>query len=67
MGFPTQEYWSGLPFPSAGDLPDPPIEPESIHRIDFKKHKTGDLPGGPVAKTLCSQCRGPGLNPWLGN
>ena len=26
MGFPTQEYWSGLPFPSPGDLPDPGIE-----------------------------------------
>ena len=26
MGFPRQEYWSGLPFPSAGDLPDPGIE-----------------------------------------
>ena len=24
-----QEYWSGLPFPSAGDLPDPGIEPEA--------------------------------------
>ena len=23
MGFPRQEYWSGLPFPSPGDLPDP--------------------------------------------
>ena len=22
MGFPRQEYWSGLPFPSPGDLPD---------------------------------------------
>ena len=29
MGFPRQEYWSGLPFPSAGDLPNPGIEPES--------------------------------------
>ena len=29
MGFPRQEYWSGLPFPSPGDLPDPGIEPES--------------------------------------
>ena len=27
MGFPRQEYWSGLPFPSPGDLPDPGIEP----------------------------------------
>ena len=29
MGFPRQEYWSGLPFPSAGDLPDPEIGPTS--------------------------------------
>ena len=27
MGFPRQEYWSGLPFPPPGDLPDPGIEP----------------------------------------
>ena len=26
MGFSTQEYWSGLPFPSPRDLPDPGIE-----------------------------------------
>ena len=26
MGFPRQEYWSGLPFPPPGDLPDPGIE-----------------------------------------
>ena len=25
MGFPRQEYWSGLPFPSPGDLPEPAI------------------------------------------
>ena len=29
MGFSRQEYWSGLPFPSPGDLPDPRIEPRS--------------------------------------
>ena len=29
MGFSGQEYWSGLPFPSPGDLPDPGIEPGS--------------------------------------
>ena len=29
MGFSWQEYWSGLPFPSPGDLPDPRIEPGS--------------------------------------
>ena len=29
MGFSRQEYWSGLPFPSPGELPDPGIEPGS--------------------------------------
>ena len=29
MGFSRQEYWSGLPFPPPGDLPDPGIEPGS--------------------------------------
>ena len=30
MGFPRQEYWSGLSFPSLGDLRDPGIEPMSL-------------------------------------
>ena len=30
MGFSRQEYWSGLPFPPLGDLPDPGIEPMSL-------------------------------------
>ena len=29
MGFSRQEYWSGLPFPSPGDLSDPGLEPKS--------------------------------------
>ena len=29
MGFSRREYWSGLPFPSSGDLPDPGTEPMS--------------------------------------
>ena len=29
MGFPQQEYWSGLPFPSLGDLSDPRVKSES--------------------------------------
>ena len=29
IGFRRQEYWSGLPFPSPGDLPGPEMEPES--------------------------------------
>ena len=29
MGFSRQEYWSGVPFPSPGDRPDPGIEPRA--------------------------------------
>ena len=29
MGFPRLKHWSGLPFPSPGNLPDPGIEPAS--------------------------------------
>ena len=28
--FPREEYWSGLPFPPPGDLPDPGIKPRSL-------------------------------------
>ena len=46
MGFPRQEYWSGLPFPSAGDLPDPGVEPGSpALQADFLPF---ELPGKPV-------------------
>ena len=30
LGFSRQEYWSGSPFPSPGDLPDPGIKPGSL-------------------------------------
>ena len=30
VGSSRQEYWSGLPFPPPGDLPDPVIEPRSL-------------------------------------
>ena len=30
MGFPRREYWSGLPFPPPGDVPDPGIKPTSL-------------------------------------
>ena len=32
MGFSRQGYWSGLPFPSPGDLPDPGSKPEFLAR-----------------------------------
>ena len=33
----------------------------------YKKKTSGDFPGGPAVKTPCSQCRGPGFDPWSGN
>ena len=33
----------------------------------LKRHLLQDFPGGPAAKTLHSQCRGPGFDPWSGN
>ena len=30
MGFPREEYWSGLPLPTPGDLPDPGLKPVSL-------------------------------------
>ena len=43
MGFSRQEYRSGLPFPSSGDLPDPGIEPVSpaVHTDSLPLHHQG--------------------------
>ena len=46
MGLPRQEYWSGLPFPSPGDLPNPGIEPASRALAD--KYFTTEPPGKPI-------------------
>ena len=43
MGFPRQEYWSRLPFPSPGDLPDPGIKPTSPALVG--EFCTTELPG----------------------
>ena len=43
MGFPRQEYWSGLPFPSPGDLPDLGIKPTFPALAG--KFFTAELPG----------------------
>ena len=45
MGFSRQEYWSGLPFSSPGDLPDPGIEPRSPALQ--AEALTSELPGKP--------------------
>ena len=36
MGFPRQEYWSGLPFSPPGDLPDPEIEPMFFVSLEWQ-------------------------------
>ena len=46
MGFSRQEYWSGLPFPSPGDFPDPRIEPSS------PTLQEDSLPSEPPGKTI---------------
>ena len=49
MGFPRQEYWSGLPFPSPGHLPDPRIKPTSpaLEGEFFTTNATWDARGTP--------------------
>ena len=47
MGFSRQEHWSGLPFPSSGDLPDPGIEPgsPSLEADALTSEPPGEPPG----------------------
>ena len=50
MGFSRQEYWSWLPFPSPGDLPNPWIEPGSpTLEADAL---TSEPPGKPINKSF---------------
>ena len=42
MGFSRQEYWSGLPFPSPGNVPDPGIKPGSpALQVDYRLNNKG--------------------------
>ena len=47
MGFSRREYWSGLPFPSLGDLPNPRIKP------GCPALQADSLPSEPPAKPAC--------------
>ena len=47
-GFSRQEYWSGIPFPSLGDLPDPGIKPVSPVSSAFH---ADSLPAEPPEKS----------------
>ena len=50
MEFFRQEYWSGLPFPFPGDLPDPGVKPGSpaLQAEAFTSEPSGEPPGKPV-------------------
>jgi len=49
MGFSRQEYWSELPFPPPGDLPDPGIEPKSPEAPALAgRFFTTESPGKPL-------------------
>ena len=50
MGFPMKEYWSGLPFPSPGDLPNPGFEP--VFPILAGGFFTTEPPGKPSIKPV---------------
>ena len=63
MEFSRQEYWSGLPFPSAGDLPNPGIEPMSpalAGRFFITEPSGKPLLG--EKSHLFSSCNGTGLD-----
>ena len=52
MGFSRQEYWSGLPCPPPGDLPDPGIKPTSLISCIGRQALLLEPPGKPVL--LCA-------------
>ena len=49
MGFSSKEYWSGLPFPPPGDLPDPGIKPSLLHLLLWLGYLNGGG-GAPFTK-----------------
>ena len=58
MGFPRPEYWSGLPFPSPGDLPNPGIESISWISRQSPALQLDSLPTEPAGDGLPVQERG---------
>ena len=59
MGFSRQEYWSGLPFPSPADLPDPGIEPMSpALQADALTSEPPGKPKGGFKQLLIREGRG---------
>ena len=62
MGFSKQEYWSVLPFPSPGDLPDPGIEPRSpTMQVDTLTSEPSGKPPSPYPHKAAP----PSFNIWV--
>ena len=60
MGFSRQEYWSGLPFPSTGDLPNPGIK--SVSSAFQSDALTSEPPGKPIINKREINILSQGLN-----
>ena len=45
----------------------PCVELKIVMLCEVSQKEDSNFPGGPVAKTLHSQCRGPGFDPWSGD
>ena len=56
-GFSRQEYWSGFPFPSLGDLPNPGIEPASPVSPAFYAGSLLSEPGFPGGLVFIKLCK----------
>ena len=60
MGFSRQEYWSGLPFPSPGDLPNPGIEPwspafrQTLYRMSHQAFRWENVLTAQITMTMWS-------------
>ena len=68
MGFSRQEYWSGLPCPTPGHLPNPGIEPASLipPALAGRFFTTGGFPGGSDGKASTNNVGDPGSTPGSG-
>ena len=65
MGFSRQKYWSGLPFPSPGNVPNPGIKPRSPElQADALASETI---GRGIKKKKAGTHMVPGFNLWSGN
>ena len=56
MEFSRQEHWSGLPFPSSGEFPDPRIEPIALQADTLLFEPPGKFPIFTVVECVCRFC-----------